>query len=61
MRQATELSVGVVFRILWIFLGGAWKPQLVSFTHGPPKNRCGGFVGHREDAWRRLLRCTALF
>jgi AraC-like DNA-binding protein len=39
MRQATELSVGVVFRILQISLGGAWKPQLVSFSHGPPKSR----------------------
>ena len=39
MRQATELSVGVVFRTLQISLGGAWKPQVVSFTHGPPRNR----------------------
>jgi AraC-like DNA-binding protein len=39
MRQATELSVGVIFRILRISLGGAWKPQFVSFTHAPPRKR----------------------
>jgi AraC-like DNA-binding protein len=39
MRQVTELSVGGVFRILRISLGDAWKPQVVSFTHGPPKSR----------------------
>jgi AraC-like DNA-binding protein len=39
MRQATELSVGVLFRILRISLGSAWKPTFVSFTHGPPKSR----------------------
>jgi AraC-like DNA-binding protein len=38
MRQATELSVGVAFRILQIFLGAAWKPQFTSFSHGPPSN-----------------------
>jgi AraC-like DNA-binding protein len=38
MRQATELSVGVVFRILRISLGGAWKPHFVSFSHGPPRS-----------------------
>jgi AraC-like DNA-binding protein len=41
MRQATELSVGVLFRILRIFLGDTWKPQFVSFSHSPPKNREG--------------------
>jgi AraC-like DNA-binding protein len=39
MRQATELSVGVLFRILVISLGGAWKPKSVSFTHAPPRSR----------------------
>ena len=38
MRQAAELSVGVLFRILRICLGGAWKPRFVSFTHNPPKS-----------------------
>ena len=39
MRQVTELSVGVLFRILRIFLGAAWKPQLISLSHGPPRSR----------------------
>jgi AraC-like DNA-binding protein len=39
MRQATELSVGVVFRILRISLGDAWKPRVVSFSHRPPRSR----------------------
>jgi AraC-like DNA-binding protein len=38
MRQATELSVGVAFRVLQMFLGSAWKPQFTCFTHGPPSN-----------------------
>jgi hypothetical protein len=39
IRQATELSIGVVYRILRISLGDAWKPQVISFTHGPPRSR----------------------
>jgi AraC-like DNA-binding protein len=38
MRQASELSVGVIFRILRISLGDAWKPRFVNFSHGPPKS-----------------------
>lgn len=38
MRQATELSVGVAFRVLQIFLGSAWKPQWTCFSHGLPSN-----------------------
>jgi AraC-like DNA-binding protein len=39
LRQATELSVGVLFRIIRTALGSAWKPQFIGFTHAPPKNR----------------------
>jgi Arabinose-binding domain of AraC transcription regulator, N-term len=39
IRQAVELSMGVLCRILRLFLGGAWKPQTVCFTHVPPKSR----------------------
>ena len=39
IRQAVELSMGVLCRILRLFLGGAWKPQAVCFTHVPPKSR----------------------
>src|SRR5262245_9344082 len=46
MRQATELSVGVAFRVLQIFLGAAWKPQFTYFAHGPPAN---------GDVHRRIL------
>ena len=38
-RQVTELQVGVLCRILRTFLGGAWKPQAICFTHGPPRTR----------------------
>ena len=39
MRQATELCMGVVFRILRTSLSDTWKPQFVGFSHGPPKSR----------------------
>jgi AraC-like DNA-binding protein len=52
MRQATELSVGVVFRFLRISLGDAWKPQFVSFTHSPPKS---------HDIHRRTLGSRVKF
>jgi AraC-like DNA-binding protein len=38
MRQATELSVGVVYRTLRLFLGDVWKPKVITFSHGPPKD-----------------------
>jgi AraC-like DNA-binding protein len=32
--QATELAVGVTFRVLGIFMGSGWRPRLVCFSHG---------------------------
>ena len=37
-RQATELLVGVTFRNLKFFLGAAWNPLRVCFTHQPPRD-----------------------
>jgi len=37
-RQATELLVGVTFRNLKFFLGAAWNPLRVCFTHTPPRD-----------------------
>jgi AraC-like DNA-binding protein len=36
IRQATELVVGVTFRVLQVFMGNSWRPRLVCFTHGAP-------------------------
>jgi AraC-like DNA-binding protein len=36
LRQATELVVGVTFRVLQVFMGAAWRPRLVCFTHSAP-------------------------
>jgi len=36
LRQATELVVGVTFRILSLFLGAGWRPRLVCFSHSAP-------------------------
>jgi AraC-like DNA-binding protein len=38
LRQATELAVGVMFRVLRLFLGAAWRPRLVCFTHAAPRS-----------------------
>jgi AraC-like DNA-binding protein len=35
-RQATELVVGVMFRLFALFLGAGWRPRLVCFTHRAP-------------------------
>lgn len=36
LRQATELAVGVMFRVFSLFLGAGWRPRLVCFTHRAP-------------------------
>lgn len=36
MRQSTELVLGVMFRILRIFLGADWSPRRVCFVHPAP-------------------------
>lgn len=38
-RQAVELAIAVTYRILSLFLGQAWRPRMVCFTHQAPKNR----------------------
>jgi len=37
-RQAIELAVAVMFRILRELIGPHWRPQQVCFTHRPPGN-----------------------
>jgi AraC-like DNA-binding protein len=36
VRQATELVVGVAFRVLGVFMGASWRPRLVCFSHRAP-------------------------
>jgi AraC-like DNA-binding protein len=36
VRQATELVVGVTFRVLQLFMGSSWRPRLVCFSHAAP-------------------------
>jgi AraC-like DNA-binding protein len=36
LRQGTELVVGVMFRVLSIFMGAGWRPRLVCFSHRAP-------------------------
>src|SRR5262245_35904668 len=38
-RQAVELSVGMIYRILRLFLGSTWRPRAVAFTHVAPSDR----------------------
>ncbi|WP_421027349.1 AraC family transcriptional regulator [Paraburkholderia sp. A1RO-5L] len=39
VRQAAELALAVMFRLLRFFLGEEWRPKTVCFTHGPPADR----------------------
>jgi AraC-like DNA-binding protein len=43
-RQATELAVGVLFRVFRTVLGASWKPYAVNFVHSPPPD----LVVHRR-------------
>ncbi len=38
-RQAAELAMAVTYRILSLFMGAAWRPRLVCFSHAAPANR----------------------
>ncbi|GJG94211.1 AraC family transcriptional regulator [Cupriavidus pauculus] len=38
-RQATELAAGVMFRMLTLFLGPAWRPRSICFTHTAPDSQ----------------------
>lgn len=44
VRQATELVIGVTFRLLSVFLGSGWTPRLVCFAHRAPAS----LVVHRR-------------
>ena len=37
-RQATELSLGVLYRTLRVLLGSEWRPTAVCFRHSPPRD-----------------------
>ena len=39
VRQSTELAIGVLFRLLTVFLGPDWRPRRVCFAHSAPKDR----------------------
>ena len=38
MRQATELTVGALYRFLALLLGAEWRPRRVCFTHAAPRD-----------------------
>ncbi|MDM0054006.1 AraC family transcriptional regulator [Variovorax sp. J22R115] len=44
IRQSVELGVGVLFRIMQLFLGTDWKPLYVCFVHTAPAD----FTRHRR-------------
>ena len=37
-RQATELAIGVLFRLCSAVMGGRWRPHSVNFAHAAPKD-----------------------
>jgi AraC-like DNA-binding protein len=37
-RQASELAVAMIFRLLRRFLGAAWRPEMIIFDHARPGN-----------------------
>jgi AraC-like DNA-binding protein len=51
-RQATELAIGVIFRLCSTLLGSHWQPYSVNFMHLPPDNL---------HLHRRLFGCNLEF
>jgi AraC-like DNA-binding protein len=51
-RQATELAIGVLFRLCAALLSAHWHPQSVNFTHGAPADL---------SLHRRIFRCKLEF
>lgn len=39
LRQATDLAVGVVYRLLSVCLGTSWRPRSICFTHAAPTSQ----------------------
>ncbi len=52
LRQATDLAVGVMFRILSVFLGPSWRPRSISFSYPTPASTA---------TWLRVFGMPALF
>jgi AraC-like DNA-binding protein len=38
VRQATELAIGVMFKMMRSFIGREWMPRRVCFVHGAPRD-----------------------
>jgi AraC-like DNA-binding protein len=51
-RQATELAIGVLFRLCAALLGPHWRPQSVCFTHAAPDDL---------QLHKRLFKCAVAF
>ena len=56
VRQATELAIGVCFRILRLLLGADWKPLRVCFAHEAPADR-----SHHERLFGRNVEFGQYF
>ena len=51
-RQATELAIGVLYRMCGSLLGRQWNPHSVSFSHS--------MIADRQD-YRRVFQCKLVF
>jgi len=51
-HQATDLAVGVLFRMCWALLGAQWHPLSVNFTHSAPA---------QTSVHQRIFRCPLAF
>jgi AraC-like DNA-binding protein len=51
-HQATDLAIGVLFRVCWALLGARWNPLSVNFTHGAPTD---------TSVHQRIFRCALAF
>ncbi len=51
-RQATELAIGILYRMCDGLIGNRWSPRSINFTH--PANA-------ETQQYRRVFRCKVLF
>lgn len=51
-QQATELAIGILFRMCAGLVGNRWNPRSVNFTHSAPKDK---------QIYVRMFRCKVQF
>ena len=58
-RQATELGIGVLFRMCAALMGARWQPDSVNFTHSAPSPTCDCIAACSPAEWNSTASSVA--